>query len=284
VAEPLGLSVREAARAIYDLVNNNMVEAIKTLSVQRGIDPRDYALVIGGGAGGIHGAELGAEMHIPHVVIPPEAGAFCAMGMIAADLRHDYLRTLPQRSTDWSPDAISDLYEELEAEAIEALAREGVTRADVVLDRYVDAKYQNQLHEITIPVPGGRRIEAEDIEGISRSFHDMHRALYTFAVEDAPLDFYHWRLAAFGRLTQHEQRSAELGPEDPSAASKGTREACFSRDATLSSAGVYDGDGLRPGMKITGPAIIERTTTTVVLRPGDVLRVNEVGAFSIKRQ
>ena len=141
---------------------------------------------------------LGAEMLIPHVVIPPEAGAFCAMGMIAADLRHDYLRTLPQRSVDWSPETISDLYDELEAEAIDALAREGVAREDVVLDRYVDAKYQNQLHEITIPVPGGRRLVAGDIDDVARVFHDMHRQLYTFAVEDAPLDFYHWRLAAFG--------------------------------------------------------------------------------------
>jgi N-methylhydantoinase A len=251
--------------------------------VQRGIDARDYALVVGGGAGGIHGTVLGAEMQIPHVVIPPEAGAFCAMGMVAADLRHDYLRTLPQRSLDWSPDTVSDLYEELEAEAVAALEREGVAREDVVLDRFVDAKYQNQLHEITIPVPGGRRLEAGDIEGVARSFHDMHRQLYTFAVEDAPLDFYHWRLVAFGKLAQHEQRSEELGPEDPSPASKGTRQACFARDASLTTAGVYDGDALRAGMKVTGPAIIERTTTTVVIREGDVLRVNEVGAFSIKR-
>ena len=283
VARALGQTVPEAAMAAYELVNSNMVEAIKTLSVQRGIDPRDYALVVGGGAGGIHGAVLGAELQIPRVVIPPEAGAFCAMGMIAADVRHDYLRTLPQRSNDWNPAAINALYEELEAEALEALRQEGVGENDVMLARYVDAKYQNQLHEITISVPSGRPLEDGDVDDIARTFHEQHRQLYTFAVEDAPLDFYHWRLAAFGKLVHDEQTPEPLGPEDASAASKGTRQACFSADGRFTEAGVYDGERLRPGMRVSGPAIIERTTTTIVIREGDVLSVNEVGAFSITR-
>ena len=223
-------------------------------------------------------------MQIPHVVIPPEAGAFCAMGMIAADVRHDYLRTLPQRSVDWSPETISDLYDELEAEALDALAREGVAREDVVLDRYVDAKYQNQLHEITIPVPGGPAAGRRATSTRSRAPSTTCTASSTRS---------RWRTPRStsttggsppsASSTQHEQTPRGAGPEDPTPARKGTREACFSRDASLTTAGVYDGDALRPGMKVTGPAIIERTTTTVVIRPGDVLRVNEVGAFSIKR-
>jgi N-methylhydantoinase A len=122
IAKPLGMSVPEAAYAIFSVVNHTMVEAIKVLSVQRGIDPRDYALIVGGGAGGIHASWLGFELEIADIVVPAEAGAFCALGMIVADVRHDFLRTLPQRSDGFDPAAVNALYAGMEAAATQALA------------------------------------------------------------------------------------------------------------------------------------------------------------------
>jgi N-methylhydantoinase A len=281
IARQLGQSVAEAAYAIYSVVNHNMVEAIKVLSVQRGIDPRDYALIVGGGAGGIHGSWLAAELEIENVAMPKEAGAFCALGMVVADVRHDYLRTLPQKSNAWDPVLVNGLFDELETEAIEALGREGIPVDHVEFVRSVDAKYQNQLHELTIAIPSQRPLVDSDVHAIVADFHQAHRQLYTFAVEDAALDFYHWRLTVFGKIPRPAQvLEARVGP-DPAAASKGTRQACFSPDGAYTAAAIYDGSLLRPGMVVAGPAVVERTTTTVVVRPGETLRVNDFGTFSI---
>jgi len=281
VGSQLGGTVAEAAYAIYSVVNHNMVEAIKVLSVQRGIDPRDYALIVGGGAGGVHGSWLAAELEIANVVVPKEAGAFCAMGMVAADVRHDYLRTFPQRSDAWDPAVVDALYAELEAEARAALEREGLAGARIELGRSVDAKYQNQLHELTIPVPSGRPLEDGDLDEIVAAFHAAHRQLYTFAVEEAPLDFYHWRLTAFAAIPKPSPVAGERVGPDPGAAAKGAREVCFSADGAYVAATVFDGDLLRPGMVVQGPAVVERTTTTVVVRPRETLTVNDLGTFSI---
>ncbi len=281
IAKPLGMSVPEAAYAIFSVVNHTMVEAIKVLSVQRGIDPRDYALIVGGGAGGIHASWLGFELEIADIVVPAEAGAFCALGMIVADVRHDFLRTLPQRSDGFDPAAVNALYAGMEAAATQALAEEGFNASRIELTRSVDAKYQNQLHEITIPIPSGRPVTSDDVGEIVAEFHRTHRQLYTFAVEDAPLDFYHWRLTALGRIPRHAQRAAKPVGPDPSSASKGARAVCFSREGRYESAAVFDGDRLRPGMVLDGPAVVERTTTTVVVRPTEQLRVTPEGAFAI---
>jgi N-methylhydantoinase A len=260
-----------------------MVEAIKALSVQRGIDPRDYALVVGGGAGAIHASVLGAELEIDNVVIPAEAGAFCALGMIVADVRHDFLRTLPLRSDAFDPAAVNTLYEALEAEAVQALNHEGFGDSEIELVRSVDAKYQNQLHEITIPVPSGRPVVEDDVAGIVETFHRSHRQLYTFAVEEAPLDFYHWRLTALGRIPRRASTSTEPAGPDPSPAHKGSREACFSKDGRYEVVTVYDGDLLRAGMEVSGPAVVERTTTTVLVGRGDKLTVTPESAFVLTR-
>jgi N-methylhydantoinase A len=281
VASKLGQSVAEAAYAIYAVVNHNMVEAIKVLSVQRGIDPRDYALIVGGGAGGVHGSWLAAELEMTNVVVPKEAGAFCAMGMIAADIRHDYLRTLPQRSDSWDPSVVNELYRELEAQARAALEREGISAEGVELVRAVDAKYQNQLHELTIPVPSGRPLAESDLDEIVAAFHRAHRQLYTYAVEEAPLDFYHWRLTAFGKIAKPTSAPQELVDPDPAPASKGVRDVCFSPHGTYQTAEIFQGDRLLPGMRVRGPAVVERTTTTVVVRPGEILTVNPYGTFAI---
>jgi N-methylhydantoinase A len=281
VARQLGKNASEAAYAIHSVVNHNMVEAIKVLSVQRGIDPRDYGLIVGGGAGGVHGPWLAADLEITNVVVPKEAGAFCAMGMIAADVRHDYLRTFPQRSDAWDPRIANELYAELEAEALAALEREGVAAEGVELLRSVDAKYQNQLHELTIPVPSGRPLVENDLEPVGEAFHNAHRQLYTFAVEDAPLDFYHWRLTAYGKIPKPVPVAREEVGPDSSPAVKGTRGVCFSADGSRRPTSVLDGERLLPGMVVEGPAVVERTTTTVVVRPGDTLTVNPFGTFSI---
>lgn len=283
IAKSLAMSVSDAAYAIFTVVSHSMVEAIKVLSVQRGIDPRDYGLVVGGGAGGIHGSWLAAELGMTTVVSPREAGGFCAMGMIAADVRHDYLRAAPQRSDACELQAVNSLYADLEAEAAAALAREGIRSDNITLVRSVDAKYDQQLHELTVPVPSQRPLRLDDIDTIAAEFHRLHERLYTFSIPEARLEFYHWRLTALGRLDRPMKTTYESGDERPDLALRAYRDVLFDRFIGYQKADIYDGDALRPGMTIPGPAIIERVTTTIVVRPGERLRTNHYGSFVIER-
>ena len=283
IAEPLGMSVSEAAFAIFTVVSHSMVEAIKVLSIQRGIDPRDYGLVVGGGAGGIHGSWLAAELGLTTVISPREAGGFCAMGMTAADVRHDYLLAAPQRSDACDIQAVNLLYADLEAEAATGLAREGIQRENISLVRSVDAKYEQQLHELTVPVPSNRPLAPGDIDAIAAEFHRLHERLYTFAIPGARLEFYHWRLTALGRLDRPLKSAYAGGDQSPDLAPRSYRAALFDRLVGYEEVPIYDGDALGPGMTVLGPAIVERVTTTIVVRPGERLRANHYGSFVIDK-
>ena len=188
VAEPLGLSVTEAAKAIYQIVNHNMIEAIRLMSVKRGLDPREYALIVGGGAGPVHGPALARLLDVSTTIVPEEAGAFCAMGMIAADVRHDYVKAieLDSESTEFVDD-LASIYTELEEQALADLEREGFSPDAVSFRRTADARYRNQFHDIVTQIPGGALDEGSRGE-ILHDFHELHERLYTYALPESPVE------------------------------------------------------------------------------------------------
>ena len=186
---------------MFTVVNTNMVEAMKLLSVRRGLDPREYTLVVGGGAGPVHGGKLAQMLDMQTMLVPPEAGGFCALGMISADVRHDYVQAIELKTTDAGVvDALQQVYTALEQKARSALVAEGFGEEDVAFVRTVDARYLGQFHDITVAVPSDGPVMARHLDEIVSTFHSEHRRLYTYAVEDAQLEFFHCRLAAFGRI------------------------------------------------------------------------------------
>ena len=159
------------------VVNENMVNAIGVVSVQRGIDPRPYLLVAGGGAGALHAGRLATELGIRRVLVPAEAGVISAYGMTVTDLRYDYASTLHALSSDPSIDRVTALLGELEARARQDLEASGFSGDAVLLQRFVDARYRGQVHELMAPVPGGE-LDERAFRTIAGTFHALHHERY----------------------------------------------------------------------------------------------------------
>ena len=223
VAEPLGLSVEDAAAGVVRVVNANMVDAIKEVSVQRGIDPRGFALVVGGGAGGLHAGQLAAQLGIKRVLIPAEAGVLCSFGMTVTDVRHDHSRALHTLSSEIAPEKMEALLADLEVSARATLRADGFDDDQMELRRFVDARYPNQVHELTIPVPS-ELVDLPDAQAeIEKIFHAQHEQQFTYSIESLPIEIIHWRVAGVG--SPGERRAAPpVAAGEPSLAAVPARE------------------------------------------------------------
>ncbi|RKX45810.1 MAG: hydantoinase/oxoprolinase family protein [Verrucomicrobia bacterium] len=281
IAEPLGLSVSGAAHGIFQIINNNMVDAIRVVSVERGIDPRDYALVVGGGAGAIHAGMLGRTLGMKKAIIPRYSGVFCSFGMIVSDVRHDYMQAYAANTDHFDLEGANKVITALERKALDDMIEEGFPEGTVTMTRFADAKYPAQIHELTIPLHNGGPLTEADVKDMAESFHDLHERMYTYCVRDSSVDLFHWRVVA------HRQVQAPATPEQPrsgeaiSVASKGTRQVYFGDINAYRETDIYDGDRLDHGMAVTGPAVVEQETTTVVVFPGQKLEVNKFGDFEL---
>lgn len=282
VAKPLGLSVPEAAYGIFRLVNNNMVNAMRVVSVEKGIDPRGYALVVGGGAGAIHGGMLAAELGLEKVIIPAYAGVFCSYGMVVSDVRHDYMKTYAANTDTLDLGAADAIFEELERLALADLKGEGFAAADITLARFCDAKYPNQVHELTIPLPSNGAFQKSDLVKIAETFHALHERRFSYCVRNSSVDIYHWRLTASGRIPAKPVREYSLVEKNPADALKGTRDVYFGDQKEYIPTNIYDGGRLRHGMVAEGPAIVEEENTTIVVFPGHALGVNRFGDYILE--
>lgn len=275
----LGVDTAEAARGIIRIANNNMVNALKLVSLNRGHDPRDFTLVAFGGGGAMHAVALAAEMGMTHVVIPQGAPVFSAWGMMMSDLRRDYFVT---RLADLAPGAaegIEALFAETEARARAQFEAEGVDPGRVQFLRYGKFRYQNQEHTTEVLLDPGAVTDAW-LDAIADAFHAAYEKEYTYRLE-APVEMVGIHLVAsaeVGKLTMHK---ADEGPADPSAALKGRRAVDYALEG-IHEADIYDGTALRPGMRFTGPAIVEDPGTTVVIHPGNAAHVDGYGNIHIR--
>jgi N-methylhydantoinase A len=271
VGSSLGLSTVEAAAGIIRVVNANMVGAIRSVSIDRGVDPRSFTLVCGGGAGGLHAAELARELGMQRVFVPVEAGVLCAFGMTVTDVRHDHVAALHAVSDDFDVDALNATLQELERKARHELAEEGFEQSEIQLERSVDARYPGQVHEITVPVPATGTLGEADLRALEAVFHREHEAQFAYNREGMAIECLHWRVAAVGT-------SPIVRPEAPKTNGAGrgvtpvrTVQAYSTRDDALTDTPLYDVADLRLGAAVEGPAIIASPTTTIVLHAGDVL-------------
>ena len=307
VADPLGLDVTEAAAGIIQVVNASMVGGIRTVSVERGIDPRGFVLVSGGGAGGLHSVRLARQLGMRRVVIPRETSTFCAFGMTVTDVRHEYTRSHFAVSTAVDISVIDGPFQEMEAAARERLLGEGFGEDEMVIERSVDARYQNQVHELTITIPSRdsygdadldeitERFHEEharshvpygdaDLDEITSAFHAAHEQQYTYSMPEIPIEFLHWRLTAVGRIARKDVATEEP-VSDPEAAAEvartGVRMAYFEELEGKVETPVYDPQLLRPGACIHGQALLESETTTIVINPGDELTVGADGTMFV---
>jgi N-methylhydantoinase A len=278
-AERLGVDTAEAARGIVRLANNNMVNALKLVSLNRGYDPRDFTLVAFGGGGGMHAVALAAELGIRKVVVPRAADVFSAWGMLMSDLRRDYFVTRLITLDPESAGALEALLAEIVDAALEQFAREGIEPAQVRFLRYGNLRYENQEHSVEVLLPDVD-VDAAAVEEIAGRFHGAYEREYTYRL-DAPVEFVGAHVVAIaevGKLTPARLPSTGRTLAD---AGKGTRSVDYATEG-VHQAAIYSGELLEPGMSFSGPAVVETKGTTIVVHPDNDVSVDEYGNLMIE--
>ena len=281
LAQPLGISVDDAAAGVLNVVNASMAEALRIVSVERGHDAREFSLVAFGGAGPMHAAELAAELGIREVIIPPIPGGFSALGLVATDLKRDYVKTHFTPLAEADPEAVTATYGAMEASARQMLESSGIPQADWVLERAADLRYGRQAYELTVPAGPGA-VTSDSLAELARLFHEKHRHTYGHDNPDEGIQLVNLRLTAIGRFEslelshgagRDEGAANDGGAED---ARKGARPVWF-RQGGRRDCAIYDSAKLGVGDDISGPAVIEAVDTTIVIPPGWRARVNAAG-------
>ncbi len=282
VADPLDLSVSEAAHGIFRIINHNMVDAIRVVSIERGIDPRNFSLVVGGGAGAIHAGILGRALGMKRAIVPRYGGVFCSFGMIVSDVRHDHMQAYAINTDRFDLAAANRVLADLERKAMDEMVEEGFPEGSVTLSRYADAKYPAQIHELTIPVEAEGELTAADVKKMETTFHDLHERMFSYSVRQSSVDVFHWRVVARRKVDHPAIPTLSKTRASEAVAKKGTREVYFGDINSYRKTDIFDGDALQYGMTVAGPAVVEQATTTVVVFQGQRLAVNEFGDFVLE--
>jgi N-methylhydantoinase A len=284
VADPLGLDLPAAAKAIFTTVNSLMADKMTEISTKRGYDVRDFALVVGGGAGPVHGAYLADLLEIPTVIIPRYAATYSAFGMLNMEVGKDFARSLISRKSLLDLKRVNALYAEMGIEAREVLAEIGIAQRDTVFRRSMEMRYVGQFHEMEVfDVPPGE-IGAKELDEVAEAFHKRHKDLFTFNMPGREIEFLNVRLKATAR--QERLRLAEIprATGDAAEALKRRRPILWELVKGYEETPVYDGTMLACGHKITGPAVIEEPATTVVIPGSFVCAVDGVKNYILSRR
>ena len=277
LAKPLGIDARAAAAGVIDVVNHEMAEALRIVSVQRGHDPRSFTLAAFGGAGPLHAAALAEELGMSHVLCPPIPGAFSALGLVTTDLRRDYARTFFARTDQAGHADLAQAFDALETEGRAMLDRAGVAAGRQRLLRSVDARYGRQSYELVVPVPDPP-VGPETMDEIAAAFHARHAQTYGHARPDEPVQMVNVRLSAVGEI--ETIRLAQ--PTGDGAASKGQRQIWF-RTHGEHLAQVLDRARMAAAQTAPGPAIIESLESTILVPPGWTARMDADGFLHLER-
>lgn len=277
IADPLGLSVPDAAAGIVRVQTANMARAIRVISVQRGHDPRDYVLVPFGGAGPLHAARLARELGMGTILIPETPGAQCAAGLLMTDIRTDFLRTNIVRVAAGreaeAADELAAVFGELGEQAAVWLDKQNVPEQQRNTERWAELRYVGQNYELPVRVPEGA-VTAGTIEVLAKRFAVEHERLYGYAALEEQLQIVTVRVRAIGEVARATLHRAELSDKDASAAIRATREVYLPESGGVTECPVYDRTKLLAGNRISGPAVIEQMDTTTLLLPGDVAHVD----------
>ena len=276
-ADALGISLKQAASGIIDIVNENMYGALRLVSVEKGYDARDFALIAFGGAGPLHANALGKLMGSWPVIIPPGPGVLCAYGDATTRVRDEASRTFIRRFGETSAKEVSKIFRALASDASKTLDNEGIPKADQSASYQVDIRYHGQGLLLTVDLEI-EEFESRGLDGIAERFDEMHRQLFTFAL---PLDkeLVNLRAVAQGKPTNVKAMRVEKGGESPSAAA--TAKLKLYVDGKDQDATLYDRAKLKSGNVVKGPAIVLEMDSTTLILPGHIGSVDDWGNILI---
>lgn len=280
VATKLGMSVERAAYGMFTIVNNNMVNGIRRVSVERGYDPRDFVLVGAGGATAAHITSLAREMGIETIILPKLASGLCAFGQIISDVKYNYMATSPAKLDNVeSCKKLNSLFAKVETQGMKHLLADGFVKKDIEIKRSMEMRYVGQVHECTVDI-GKFEINEKSIGKLQTAFHKRHQELYTYAEPHNAVEVVNIESTIYGKIEKPKLPKYAKGGTAAKAL-KGYRKAIFEASGKATKTPIYDGERLGAGAKITGPAIIEEVTTTIVIEPKWVAVLDATGSYVI---
>lgn len=270
IAKPLELDTETAAENIIQVANANMADAVRLMSIRRGYDPRDFVLVVGGGAGALHGAEVARELSIPTVVVPPHPGVTSAQGCLLVDIRHDLSKMYQADVSTVDASDLQRAYKELKEEATQRLIHEGITDDKMQFTFTASMRYRGQWRSLTVELTDSETPLTDAVE----KFHNEHEREYSFSERTGKVEFYQIGLIAIGKLESPPFKHYEVHKHDAPAPDM-SRTVFFSGNGGWSEVPVYDRFSLDAGAQIVGPAILDQLDATTVIPPGDKAEIDE---------
>ncbi|HMU40268.1 MAG TPA: hydantoinase/oxoprolinase family protein [Pseudomonadota bacterium] len=285
LARPLGFSVEAAAIGMYRVINTNMAYGVREITVKRGLDPREFPLVIAGGAGGVHACEIARELSIDTLIVPAFASTLCAVGMLLTDLAHDFVRTFVCTLSEASLSQVLSLVEEMSQEGDRLLEKESVSVEKRRHEIFLDVRYAKQYHEVTVRVPK-EALHHKDLSQIATPFHKEHNRLYGYDLveQGTPIQLINVRVRSVGTSDIPTLPTVEFGPPDPSHARIGTRRAFVPEQSAFLPVPVFSGHKLLAGNQVSGPALVDRTDTTIYVTENYVATMDERGTAIIEKK
>ena len=284
LAESVGLGLEECAAGVLEIAAWNQANAIRQVTVRRGLDVRDFALVAFGGSGPLGACRLADVLGLEAVVVPPNPGNLSASGLLTVDVRSDYVQTFVRRSDDIATAELAAVFGALETQATEALRSEGFTQEDHLLVRSADLRYYGQAFEVRVGAPAGP-VDDEFVADVLARFHDEHERLYGYCYRADGTQTVEWvnlRASGIGPITRPD--ITELAESDGDVARARTGERCVYFGSSWQAASLYERARLLAGDTIPGPAVIEEFGSTLPLAPGFVGRVDPRANIVLRRE
>jgi len=289
IARPLGMSVEEAAEGMYRVINTNMAFGVREATIKRGYDPREFPMVVAGGAGPLHACMIARELEMPFFIVPRQSSIFCAAGMLMTDLKHDFVKSFVSRWDEIEHSVLRSAAEDLVHAGREVLRGEGIPDDRIEFELAMDMRYVKQYHEVTIPVSPaalglGEKRGAFDAAAVLADFHREHNRLFGYALEEeqTPVELINIRLRAIGGTDRPDfLREEKAGKADPSAALKGRRRAFVPETGDFAEVPVYDALQLGYGAFVKGPALMEQPNTTIFVSGDFDAVVDPMGSYVV---
>ena len=273
VGKPLRLATADAALGIHRIINSRMAQTLRLISIERGLDPRDFSLVAFGGAGPVHATRLAVEIGMRRVIIPTAPGVYCALGLLGAPVEHGASRTFHHPCEDVDLEALNRTLELLDDECDRLMSRDGISLEDGTRRHAAEMRYIGQSHELEVEFESP--LTTDRLTGAMGRFHQLHRQIFAYAKEEEEVEF-----VTLKTVRSKAVEAPALAPPDSAAGDPEPslhRRACFGRDGGFVDTPVFRREFLTSGAAITGPAIVEQPDSTTVIYPGDRAFVDSVG-------
>jgi N-methylhydantoinase A len=282
LSKKLGLTLTETAAGMYRIINANMAQGVRQISVERGYDPREFLIIVAGGAGPIHAGEICKELEIPMFIVPDVSSIFCAAGMLLGDIKHDYIRSYLVQVSKVNKRDFLKQYGQMKKLGTETLVKEGITNNNIRFYPVLDLRYTGQYHEVNLPV-SWENVISFNMKNIKNAFHNEHNRLYGYSLEaeQTEIEMINIRLRVLGKTEKPKFLSDTNTTSPLDLALKDKRKVYIPELNDLKDINIYDGEVSLCGNIITGPAVIEKINTSIFMSESYNCQIDKYGSFII---